>query len=64
VRVKIEFRKPVTLRGKLKSNPTNYFTFSPLEVSKKSNLLNLVVVVQQIPKTTTSNDLPSVYGTS
>jgi hypothetical protein len=30
---------------------------------KKSNLLNLVVVGQQIPKTTTSNGLPRVLDT-
>ena len=33
---------------------------SPKNVKKKKNRLNLKVVVLQIPKTTTSNDLPSV----
>jgi len=37
-----------------------FFGKSPESVKKKTNHLNLVVVVLQIPKTTTSNDLPSV----
>jgi len=37
-----------------------FFGKSPESVKKKINRLNLKVVVLQIPKTTTSNDLPSV----
>jgi len=37
-----------------------FFGKSPESVKKKINRLNLKVVVLQFPKTTTSNDLPSV----
>ena len=37
-----------------------FFGKSPESVKKKINRLGLVVVVQQIPKMTTTNDLPSV----
>jgi hypothetical protein len=37
-----------------------FFGKSPESVKKKINRLGLVVVVQQIPQMTTTNDLPSV----
>ena len=37
-----------------------FFGKSPESVKKKINRLGLVVVVQQIPQITTTNDLPSV----
>ncbi len=37
-----------------------FFGKSPESVKKKMNRLGLVVVVQQIPNMTTTNDLPSV----
>jgi hypothetical protein len=40
-----------------------FFGKSPESVKKKINRLNLKVVVLQIPKTTTSNGLPSVLDT-
>jgi len=39
---------------------TAFFGKSPESVKKKINRLGLVVVVQQIPQMTTTNDLPSV----
>jgi hypothetical protein len=39
-----------------------FFGKSPESVKKKINRLGLVVVVLQIPKTTTTNDLPRVEG--
>jgi uncharacterized membrane protein YgaE (UPF0421/DUF939 family) len=41
----------------------NSVMFRAESFKNKSNLLNLVVVGQQIPKTTTSNGLPSVLDT-
>ncbi len=54
-----QLREMVQAKRKLNEIAT-FFGKSPESVKKKMNRLNLEVVVLQIPKTTTSNDLPSV----